>query len=123
MTTTTRTAAPRGRTAAAVEVPPADYDGFLAKLSTKDRLNVERHVAALEAAGDSRHAETWRQMASTLFALAPNPIKSNGQQSLQFFIPDGKYRMQVFALQDLRDGAIVIYCGNVLAQAVRDGLV
>src|SRR5215213_1409754 len=115
---------PQARTAAAPvkrSAPAMDYDTFLTKLGTKDKLNVERHVAAIEV--DPRHATNWKRLAASLLTLAPHMPKTNGQQTMQFFVPDGKYRMQVFALQDLRDGSLVIYCGNVLEDALRADLI
>ena len=99
---------------------PISFDDFLAKLSAKDRTNAERHATAL--ADNPRHLELWRRLACSLMTLAPHAIKFNGQQSIQFYIPDGKYRMQVFALEDLRDGKITIYCGNSLGEATDQGL-
>ena len=99
---------------------PISFDDFLAKLSAKDRTNAERHATAL--ADNPRHLELWRRLACSLMTLAPHAIKFNGQQSIQFYISDGKYRMQVFALEDLRDGKITIYCGNSLAEATDAGL-
>jgi hypothetical protein len=45
-----------------------------------------------------------------------------GQQAVQFFIADGKYRMQVFAMEDLRNGKLTIYTVDVLDQAMRKGV-
>jgi hypothetical protein len=117
---------PQARTATAPGKIPAvsvmDYETFLTRLSTKDRLNVERHIAALEAGPEPRHANNWKRLAALLLTLAPHAPKTNGQQSMQFFVPDGKYRMQVFALQDLRDAALVVYVENVLEEAIRRDL-
>ena len=41
-----------------------------------------------------------------------------GLQVVRFFVADGKYRMQVFALEDNADGLLGIYLPNVLASAV-----
>lgn len=117
MTTPVRTAP-----AASTATGPFDYEGLLAKMGAKDRLNIERHIAALEADRDPAHARNWKKLAATLMTLAPFAAKTNGQQTVQFFIADGKYRMQVFALQDLRDGIITIYCGDVLDEALKSGL-
>ena len=100
-----------------------NYDAFLEKLSPKDRLNVTRHVEACEATGDPRHALLWRRLASALMTLAPHFAKTDGQQRIRFFVPDGQYRMQVFAMEDLRDGVISIYCGDALDEAIAAGLV
>lgn len=96
------------------------FEEFLTKLGPKGRVHAERHVAAceLEPEKGPRHAEVWKRLAQALITLAPHAPKVNGQQSVQFYIPDGKYKMQVFALEDLRDGKITVYCGNVLADAV-----
>jgi hypothetical protein len=97
---------------------PISYDDFCAKLSAKDRVNIERHVAACELEPDSRHAKVWKRVACSLMTLSPHAIKCNGQHSAQFYVPDGKYRMQVFALEDLRQGKITVYCSNVIDEAV-----
>jgi hypothetical protein len=110
--------------AAAIPMPPAiDYDGLLAKLGPKDRTNVERHVLAAETERDVEHAKMWKRVATHLMTLAAHAAKTTGQQSIQFFVADGKYRMQVFALEDLRDGKMTIYAGNALEEAIKEGLV
>jgi len=119
---------PRAQAADSVKPVPftsIGYDGFLAKLPAKDKLNVERHVTALEEDSDGNRASTWKRLASTLLTLAPVAPKAGGQQTMQFFIPDGptgKYRMQVFALQDLRDGKLVLYTPGVLEAVVKSGM-
>ncbi|MGB7158926.1 MAG: hypothetical protein WBD40_12710 [Tepidisphaeraceae bacterium] len=121
MSTRTASAAPR---AAAVPMPPPiDYDGLLAKLGPKDRTNIERHILAAETERDVDHARMWKRLATHLMTLAGHAAKTTGQQSIQFFIADGKYRMQVFALEDLRDGKITIYAGNALEDAIKEGVV
>lgn len=104
------------------QVAPIDYDTLLSKLGPKDRTNVERHVLAAETERDADHARIWKRLACHLMALAPHAAKTTGQQSIQFFIADGKYRMQVFALEDLRDGKLTIYAGNGLQEAVDEGV-
>src|SRR5690242_4162454 len=98
-----RSAAPASKSSAAAAATSAvtimDYPTFLSKLGTKDRLNVERHLAICEAEPDPAHATYYRKLISILGGLAPHAVKTHGQQAVQFFIPDGKYRMQVFALR------------------------
>jgi len=98
---------------------PVDYPTFLTRLGTKDRLNVERHLATAEAEIESAHASNYRRLVCLLAALAPAPAKTHGQQAVQFYIPDGKYRMQVFAVHDARDGVIIIYSEDVLDAAIK----
>jgi hypothetical protein len=101
---------------------PISFTDFLAKLSPKDRLNAERRVAVLEADAGPALAALWRQLACTLMTLAPHAAKFVGKQTAQFYVADGKYRMQVFALEDLQDGAMTIYAPDVTAEAVKVGL-
>jgi len=108
-------------TVTSAAVTPVDYASFLVKLGTKDRLNVERHVAACDAEPDDAHSKNYRRLLTVLGGLAPHAAKTHGQQAVQFYIPDGKYRMQVFALADQRDGVIVLYCEDVLDAAVAAG--
>jgi hypothetical protein len=101
---------------------PMDHDAFLAKLTPKDRLNVERHVAAIEEQSTRAHAKLWKRIAGVMMTLAPHSAKANGQQSMQFYIQDGKYRMQIFALEDLRDGTIHVYAADALDEAIKAGV-
>jgi hypothetical protein len=48
-------------------------------------------------------------------------VQTVGQHAVQFFVADGKYRMQVFALEDGRDGRVVVYLPDVLAAAEKAG--
>ena len=100
-----------------------DMETFLSKLGAKDRANAEKHLAACDAEGDPRHGVLWRRMACAMKTLAPHATKVNGRESVQFYVPDGKYKMQVFALHDPRDGTLVVYCGNVLKEAAKAGAI
>ena len=116
----------------------ADYQAFLSRLGLRDRQTVERHVAACEAEAAPEHARLWRQLACQLAALTAAPttatpaprtgaasrqfgVQAAGQKALQFFTADGKYRRQLFALEDLRDGVLVVYTVDALAAAMRAG--
>jgi hypothetical protein len=120
----------------------ADYQSLLARLGVRDRQAIERHVAACEAEPAPEHARLWRQLACLLASLAAGPtgasstaadtprtgpnsrqfgVEASGQKALQFFTADGKYRRQIFALEDLRDGALVVYTVDALAAALRAG--
>jgi hypothetical protein len=101
---------------------PRTFDEFLEGLGPKDRLNVERHLTALEVEPGRRHAKLWRRIALILRRLAPRPVRTVGQHVVQFFVPDGKYQMQVFCLEDNRDGRVIIYMPDVLAEAQKAGI-
>ncbi len=92
---------------------PIELDVLLAKAGQKDRTNVEKHLAAI----NEEHAAVWRRLMRSLATLSPLAITTVGQQAVQFFIADGKYRMQVFAMEDQRDGLIVVYTPDVMAEA------
>jgi hypothetical protein len=99
------------------------FDDFLAKLPAKDRASVQRRIAAAaDAPPDGGLLELWRRLASALFTLAPHAAKMSNRQAVQYYIADGKYRMQVFALEDLQDGNLTIYCPDVLSTALDGGL-
>lgn len=101
---------------------PMSYDSFLQKLTPKDRLNVERHLAAVEENSTRAHARLWRRISAVMMTLAPHSAKANGQQSMQFYIQDGKYRMQLFALEDLRDGTIQVYATDAVDEVIKAGV-
>jgi hypothetical protein len=103
-------------------IAPLDYATFLTKLGTKDRLNVERHLTVCESGPSPAHAANYRRLLGVLASLAPAPAKTHGQQAVQFYIPDGKYRMQVFALHDPREQVINLYIEDVLDAALKSSL-
>ena len=98
---------------------PMSYNEFLEKLGAKDRLNAEKHVAACEAGPVPGHAKLWKRLACAMMTLSSNLAKVNGQQSIQFYVPDGKYRKQVYAIEDLRKDFITVYCADVLEDAIK----
>jgi hypothetical protein len=124
------------RTAASVAVkpteksqttPPAkpakvDFESFLTALSARDRLNIERHIAVCEGEPTLEHAKLFKRLSATLASLAPQAIRTTGQRAIQFFIADGKYRVQVFALEDLCDGKVTIYLTDALDAAIAEGI-
>lgn len=103
---------------------PIKFEDLLTKLAAKDRTNLERHLAAADAESDGAHAKLFRHLTRVLATLAPHALTTVGQQALQFFIADGgKYKKQVFALEDPRDGRLLIYLPDVLAAAIKAGVV
>ena len=100
----------------------AAFQDFLAALSARDRANIEKHVAVLDAEPTPSHGKTWRQLALLLRRLAPMSANTIGPQVVQFFVADGKYRMQVFALEDRRDGSILLFLPDVLDKALKAGV-
>jgi hypothetical protein len=99
-----------------------DYAGLLLRLAARDRAAVEKHVAVCEAEPTHDHANLWKRVACLLCNLAPKAAQAAGQRAVQFFAADGKYRRQVFAMEDLRDGVLAVYMVDVLEAARRQGL-
>jgi hypothetical protein len=99
-----------------------DYAGLLLRLGARDRAAVEKHVAVCEAEATRDHANLWKRVACLLCNLAPKAAQAVGQRAVQFFAADGKYRRQVFAMEDLRDGVLAVYMVDVLEAAQRQGL-
>ena len=100
----------------------ADYDGLLLRLGARDRAAVEKHIAVCEAEPTREHATLWKRIACLLCNLAPKALQTAGQRAVQFFAADGKYRRQVFAMEDLRDGVLAVYMIDILDAARTAGI-
>jgi hypothetical protein len=96
---------------------------MLATAGARDRVNIEKHLAVLDAEPEAGHGQLWRRIAAKLAELAPLPVHTAASQVVLFFIADGKYRMQVFALEDMRDGLLTVYLPDVMTKAVREKLI
>jgi hypothetical protein len=94
-------------------------DAVLAKTGAKDRTHIQRHLTAADSEPDPAHAALWRKLAELLASLAPLPVQAVGHTAVMFFVPDGKYRMQAFALEDQSDGRIALYLPDILADALK----
>jgi hypothetical protein len=100
----------------------ADYSDLLLRLGARDRAAVEKHIGVCESEPTRDHATLWKRLACLLCNLAPKAIATSGQKALQFFAADGKYRRQVFAMEDLRDGVVAVYMVDVLDAARKAGV-
>jgi hypothetical protein len=102
------------------EVPRESHtnlESFLARAGAKERAKIEKHLSLRDAEAGPAFGKLWRKLATILGGFAPLPAQTMGNLAVLFFIPDGKYRMQVFALEDAGDGQISIYLPDVLAAA------
>lgn len=99
-----------------------EYADLLARLQPKDRLNVERHVAMCDMNEGIAHTALWQRMACYLMTLCDHTAKTVGRHTMQFFVPDGQYRLQVFALHDQNNGGLLVYIYNVLDEAFDQNL-
>jgi len=99
------------------------YDAVLSALGDRDRQNLARHLAFCETEPGPEHARLWKRLVCTLAGLGPYSIQTTGQKAVRFFEADGRYRRQVFALEDPRDGTLLLYLADVLDSAIRDRLI
>ncbi len=91
------------------------FEQILARASTRDRANLEKHAAFCDVEGAPGHGVLWRQLVCHLASLVGLPVQMVAQAAT-FFIADGRYRMQVFALEDKKDGLLTIYMPDVIDQ-------
>jgi hypothetical protein len=108
---------------AATPVKPASplvdpWDAFVARLSRKSLASVEAHVEACEGNADIGYGRQWKRLASMLGKLAGHAIEASGQHVLRFYIADGKYRQQVFTLEDARKGTIQLFLPDIIDLAI-----
>jgi hypothetical protein len=94
------------------------YAVFLGQLSIKGRVAIQKHDELCAADAALGQGELWKRLAGGLARLADYQTESLGQQVVKFYIADGKYRQQVFALEDTRQGTIAVYLPDVVALAI-----
>jgi hypothetical protein len=99
-----------------------DFKTLVSKLSAKDRHCVDRQIVARENSPVFGLADRWRRIASNMLNLAPGLVKLSGLHTMQFYIADGKYRKQVFALHALTDGTILVCIPDILEDVIQFGL-
>ena len=100
----------------------AAMEDFYTGLSPKDRSNIEKHLAACDAESTPDHGRLWRRLVVGMRRLGPLRPQVTGRRAIQFFAPDGPYRVQVGALEDAGDGSIFLYAGDALDAAVAAGV-
>jgi hypothetical protein len=92
---------------------------ILERVGVKERAKIEKHLAVCDAEAAALHGKLWRRVVSILGELAPLSMQSVGNNTWRFFVADGKYRMQVFALEDAFDGTLKIYMPDIINDAVK----
>jgi hypothetical protein len=97
-----------------------DNDAAMEKLGAKGSTPLARRLAAAEAASPKR-AQAFREIAARMITWAPNRVRTL-QRAVLFYIPDGAYQMQVFAIDDAQDNSLVVCCEDVLSAATASGL-
>ena len=94
-----------------------NYEAFLALLGQKALSMVETRTGAAEGDAAQGYGKSWKRIAGMLGRMAPVGVESVGRLALKFHIPDGKYRQQVFALEE-GNGMISVYLPDVSAAAI-----
>jgi hypothetical protein len=94
-----------------------DFNSLVARMTAKERAKIEKHLAAADADAGGARGKLFRSVGTVLGQLATGGMESVGNTAWRFFIPDGKYRMQVFALEDPGDGTLRVFLQDVLADA------
>src|SRR4051812_2311790 len=97
------------------------FEQILSRASARDKANIEKHLAFCDMEGAPGHGVLWRRMVAYLSSLVPLPVQM-APQAVLFFVADGRYRMQVFALEDRKDGLMALYIPDVLEDAVKQDL-
>jgi len=98
------------------------FETFLSTLGERDRRNFRNHLSACEAEQDSPRGALWKRLACTLGTLTGKPARTTGKRAVQFYVADGQYLMQLFALEDPHDGTLVVYAPDALEAAVSAGV-
>ena len=98
---------------------PQTFEAVVAKAAAKDKANIQRHLDALEAEGATIHVKMWKKLVLALAKLAPHSTEAVGKDAMRFYIADGRYRLQRYAIEDVRDGQIKIYLPDVLELALK----
>ncbi|HEY4328412.1 MAG TPA: hypothetical protein VGN88_01650 [Phycisphaerae bacterium] len=95
------------------------YETLLERLSVKDRALITKHDEASEADAAQGFGTLWKRLVACLGTLAPHATEMSGQYAAKFHIPDGKYRQQVFALEDNKLGMIIVYLPDIVELAIK----
>ena len=94
-----------------------DYAIFLDQLSPKDRARVAKHEETSEASGRKVYGDLWKRLAGALAGLAPHATQFLGNDAVTFYIPDGKYKQQVFGLVQTKD-SVTVFLPDVIEAAI-----
>lgn len=96
------------------------FDEVIARLAGTGRSSVERHLIKCE--NNARHLLLWKYLVGLLGRLTPVAMPIAGTLAMRFFVPDGKFKMQLFALEDLQNNELGLYCRDVRAAAISENV-
>jgi hypothetical protein len=109
------------------EVAPAlpkflRYGALLDRLNEKDRGACTRQAQVIADKFGHQHEIVWKRLLCAMATLSPHALRIVAPHGIQFFVPDGKYRMQVYALHVQPAGTIAAYIPDVLKRAISSGI-
>jgi hypothetical protein len=99
------------------------FEVFMARMSGSGRSAIERHLLACEKDTDFAHVLLWKRLVGLLGGLTPQAAPVPNARAVRFYVPDGKYKLQIFALEDLRDGVLSVYCCDAREAALLEGVI
>lgn len=102
--------------------PARGFDDFMARMTGSGRTSVERHVAACEKDLPPEHLRLWKRLVGLLGRLTPDAVPVSAARAVRFYVPDGKFKRQVFAVEDLRDGNLAVYLNDARPRAFSEGV-
>lgn len=99
------------------------FDDSIARMTGSARSSIERHVVLCEKEMGSDHVRLWKRLAGLLGHPNPAITPCANSNAVRFYVPDGKYRLQVFALEDLCQGDLAVYLNDTREAALSlDGI-
>ena len=107
------------RSNAATHDEAMTIESLLERAGAKERAKIEKHLASCDAEEGVEHGQLWRKLATMMSELTGSTVESVGGNAWRFFVPDGKYRVQVFALEDKFDGKVRVYLPDIRAEALK----
>lgn len=96
------------------------FDEVIARLAGTGRASVERHLIKCEK--NAQHVLLWKYLVGLLGRLTPVAMPTAGTLAIRFFVPDGKFKMQLFALEDLQNNELGLYCKDVRKAAISENV-
>lgn len=100
---------------------PRTFDEAFERFPQKDRASLQKHLDAM-ASLPRAYTDTWKGLLLTCAQHAPQAFQAVGTEAVRFFVQDGSYKLQMFALEDKLAEPIRVYLPNILEDAIKTKL-
>ncbi len=100
------------------QIVPKNFDQALEKLPQKDRANIQKHLDQM-AALPKAATDTWKGLFLALMLRGGHACQAVGTDAVRFFVQDGTYKLQMFALEDKLTEPRQVYLPNVLSESIK----